>query len=59
MKYKGEKMKILELIKKLENIQIDHGNLDVKFDAMANFCDIEEVYIDHKYENSNTVIIGG
>ncbi len=50
-------MKILELIKKLENIQIDYGNLEVKFDVEWAFCTIEEIYVDNKYENKNIVII--
>ena len=52
-------MKISELIEKLESVTTNRGDLEVKFDAMANFCDIEEIYIDNKYENNNIVIIGG
>lgn len=52
-------MKISELIRKLENIEMNYGNLEIKLDIMANFCDIEEIYIDNKYENNNIAIIGG
>ncbi|KKM98778.1 hypothetical protein LCGC14_1154570 [marine sediment metagenome] len=52
-------MKISELIKKLENIKIDRGDLKVKFDIMGNFYSIDEIYINDKDKDLDTVILGG